>query len=565
MPVSRRELLTLALGAPLAAACTSSGCTRSSSARVPDGELFDFGRPRGHDLVRDGKAPLLGADVPVRRAGVAVVGGGVAGLAAAWRLRRAGVDDVLVLELDDTLGGTSQSGRSAVTAFPWGAHYVVAPFSDNRVFTTLLDELGAFEGRDARGHPVVREELGCREPEERHFYRGAFHDGLYPLAGESPEEGAQLRQFQKDITELAAGRGSDGRRAFTLPAAACSQDERFTALDGQSFAAWLDARGYTSWRLRWLCDYACRDDYGLALEDTSAWAGLFYFCSRRRPSDDGGRAGGDDGGGGVAGPGGSVDRPVLTWPEGNGRIVAHLAAGLGERALRGAVVVDIDPGAAPVALTVTGPAGPLRVLADDVVVAAPRFVAARLLRPWRATPPGWLGAFTTSAWAVVNLHLDGRPRSPGFPFAWDTVFTESRSLGYVTATHQSGRDHGPTVLTWYRPLVEGAPAEARQRLLDVDRAGWAEAALSELELGHRDIRDRVTRVDVGRFGHAMVRPVPGLRSGGALDDAQAAVGRVSFAHTDLSGLPLCEEALFHGVRAAEEVLARRGEKTESLL
>ena len=48
----------------------------------------------------------------------------------------------------------------------------------------------------------------------------------------------------------------------------------------------LRQNGLMSERLRWYCDYACRDDYGLKLEHTSAWAGLFYFCSRVRESGD---------------------------------------------------------------------------------------------------------------------------------------------------------------------------------------------------------------------------------------------------------------------------------------
>jgi len=36
------------------------------------------------------------------------------------------------------------------------------------------------------------------------------------------------------------------------------------------------------------------------------------------------------------------------------------------------------------------------------------------------------------------------------------------------------------------------------------------------------------------------------------------LGAVHFAGTDLSGVALLEEAFFHGVRAAEEILAVRG-------
>jgi len=35
------------------------------------------------------------------------------------------------------------------------------------------------------------------------------------------------------------------------------------------------------------------------------------------------------------------------------------------------------------------------------------------------------------------------------------------------------------------------------------------------------------------------------------------VSWIHFAHTDLSGVPLFEEAFYHGIRAAEEVLSLR--------
>ncbi len=67
----------------------------------------------------------------------------------------------------------------------------------------------------------------------------------------------------------------------------------------------MNQRGFNSPRLRWWVDYACRDDYGMTLDQTSAWAGLFYFCSR------------------VAKP--KIEsQPLITWPEGNGRLVNHL-------------------------------------------------------------------------------------------------------------------------------------------------------------------------------------------------------------------------------------------------
>jgi hypothetical protein len=53
----------------------------------------------------------------------------------------------------------------------------------------------------------------------------------------------------------------------------------------------------------------------------------------------------------------------------------------------------------------------------------------------------------------------------------------------------------------------------------------------------------------------MVRPRPGATWSAARRDAALPRGRVHFAHTDLSGIALFEEALDHGVRAARETLA----------
>jgi hypothetical protein len=67
-----------------------------------------------------------------------------------------------------------------------------------------------------------------------------------------------------------------------------------------------------------------------------------------------------------------------------------------------------------------------------------------------------------------------------------------------------------------------------------------------------------------RWGHAMIRPRPDFIHGGARAAAQRPFRSVHFAHTDLSGLALFEEAFDHGLRAAEEVLAARGMNVRSV-
>ena len=88
------------------------------------------------------------------------------------------------------------------------------------------------------------------------------------------------------------------------------------------------------------------------------------------------------------------------------------------------------------------------------------------------------------------------------------------------------------------------------------------SALSDLERAHPNLRSLVQRVDVMRWGHAMIRPRPGFFWGPERRAAAQPRDGIHFAHADLSGLPLFEEAFYHGTRAAEAVLRERQEREE---
>ncbi|HYI13426.1 MAG TPA: FAD-dependent oxidoreductase [Thermoanaerobaculia bacterium] len=509
LDLTRRELLTTFLGVPIAAAA----CRRRAP-RLPPGDLVGASHELGHRLRPNGPPPR-----PSRWEShdVVIAGGGIAGLAAAWRLGAAGVRDVVLFDLEPVLGGTSRSSAT----YPWGAHYIVAPSPENRVLTRLLGEMGVLE------EGAVAEQFLCRDPAERLHYRGRWYEGLYLYAGATAEDLRQLRAFEAEMARWAAWRDGRGLAAFAIPMALASDDAEVTALDAMSMGEWLDSRGFISPRLRWLVEYGCRDDYGTLLGDTSAWAAIFYYASREQ-------------------------RPVVTWPEGNGRIVSHLASSA--RARTGWLVADIAPtenGADVIALRGDEAVG---IHARRVIFAGPQFVAARVLAPWRDNPPPHIREFTYGSWLVANLSLRDRPVSHGFPLAWDNVIYDSPSLGYVVSTHQRGIEHGPTVLTYYYPLCDTNVRTARERLLSAGRDQWAEIALADLSRAHQDIRSLTGRIDIMRWGHAMIRPTPRFVWSPARREAAKPYRSVHFANTDLSAVALCEEALDHGVRAAEEVL-----------
>ncbi|MFP5246117.1 MAG: flavin monoamine oxidase family protein [Thermoanaerobaculia bacterium] len=504
MHFSRRDLLAAFLGAPFAAlAC------RERVPALPPGELAGASHDVGHRL-RHGPVPQ-----PSRWESheVVIVGSGIAGLAAAWRLARRGVKDVVLFELEPAIGGTSRG----TSAFPWGAHYVIAPSEANTVMRELLTEMGVLEQN------APAEQFLVRDPEERVFYRGRWYEGLYLHAGASHEDYRQLRAFESEIARWAAWRDGKGRRAFDIPRSLGSDDAEVTALDRISIKEWLDQRGLHSPRLRWFVEYACRDDYGTLLDTTSAWAAIFYFASREQ-------------------------RPVITWPEGNGRIVAHLARSAPPRT--NWLVMNITSTGDVIAVQGGEAVG---IHAKHVIFAGPQFVA-RYVIPTREVAH----EFTYGSWMVANLTLRDRPQLHGFPLAWDNVLYESPSLGYVVATHQQGIEHGPTVFTYYYPLTHADPRRERERLLSAGRDEWAEVALADLQRAHPEIRSLAERIDIMRWGHAMIRPTPGFLWSAARHNAAQPHGVIHFANTDLSGMALFEEALDHGVRAADEVIARRG-------
>ncbi len=531
MKLTRREILTAFLGLPFALAACKSNATDD----FPDGEIVGANVDVGH-ILRENRQP----EVPANNwetVKVCIIGGGAAGLSAAWKFQKESFDNFVLLELENKIGGTAQSGANDFIGYPWGAHYLPVPFQENIELISLLDEMNLTEGTNQSGEILIKEQFLCREPEERVFYKGRWYEGLYLNAGAGDADKLQLAAFQKEIDFWTNWRDAQGRRAFTLPVANCSDDAEVTRLDKITFAEWLRQKGFDSPRLLWFCDYACRDDYGLRVEQTSAWAGLFYFCSRVRKS-------------------GEESQAFITFPEGNGRFVNFLYDKIKGKTRLKTIALEIisnERGVDVVYLNTE--TNEIRGLhCEKVVFAAPIFTSKYLIGDFKQKTPDFVKEFEHNAWFVANLFLKDRPKNQfakDFPLAWDNVLYESPSLGYVNATHQKGIDYGKTVLTYYFPMC--AP-DGRAKLFGLNWREIADVVLSDLSTAHKDIRELTTRIDVMRWGHAMISPRPNFLWNGARAQAQKPFRDIHFAHSDLSGIALFEEAFFHGVRAASEIL-----------
>jgi len=502
------------LQAGAAAYLTSCG----EKPRSITGSIVGANQSAGHWL-RDLKAPPQ----PSRTLNTEVIiaGAGMSGLIAAWRLQQAGVQKITLLDLEVEVGGNARSGSNAISAYPWGAHYVPAPGPDAVEVRQVFEELGVITGHDAAGRPLYDETTLCGDPQERLFIRGVWQEGLAPNLGVTSDERAEMERFSAFVAQLRQTKGNDGKRIFTLPLDQSSRDPEWCALDAMTMEEWMNREGYRGKPLRWYVDYSCRDDYGAGIAQVSAWAGLHYFASRD-------------------------EAELLTWPAGNGWLVQELMKRLTSVTFQKAVVFRMDnteSGAhAEAFIPETGEC--VRYEAKAAVCALPRFVAQRLIGGMEPMP-----SLQYSPWVVANLTWHGPMTS-----TWDSVFYEGPSLGYVSATHQSLRLSQPdTVLTWYQPLDHLPPPQARQEALNKPWTTWRDEILADMRRAHPDAADHISQIDVMLWGHGMIRPMPGFIWSAAREQMASPRGRIAFAHTDMSGISLFEEACARGTTAASQV------------
>ncbi|WP_206860317.1 NAD(P)/FAD-dependent oxidoreductase [Lysobacter changpingensis] len=539
---------TFLVGAGLAgAAAVGTARLRGEDRVVP--EIHFPGMREGHAL-RDSPGAFAASHGGLR-SGVAILGSGVAGMACAWALARAGRRDFVLLQGPE-YGGNAASddlGHAGddVLACPLGAHYLPLPSSESAHVRTLLADVGLLQPGGRDDAPRYDEAALSHAPHERLLRDGRWEDDLLPVHGIDADERVQRQRFFATVDDLRVRRGRDGRRLFAIPATLSSTDAEWRALDRETFARWLDRHGYTAPGLRWYLDHCCRDDYGAGTAAVSAWAGLHYFASR-----DGHAAN-------------ASDDTVLTWPGGLSELIARMRAAITRRVghqrwLRAGFAARVHDRANDVDVTCLrrdhGELVPFTIHADRVVCAMPLHVLARVWPGLRDR--GYDAAVHASphaAWLVSNFLVQGWPTErPGAPLAWDNVVHRGRGLGYVVSTHQLLRV-APTarsVFTAYQALDRKTPSQARAWLLRATAGELRDQAACDLVPAYGDeLWQRTRRLSITVRGHAMAIPAPGFLHNAGLAALRELDGPVRVAHSDLSGYSIFEEAAWWGVRAGE--------------
>ena len=490
----------------------------------------------GHHL-RGGAMP---EPSEVRHVKHVVVGGGISGLSAARWLKSNSEDPFLLLELERETGGNAISGTNEVSAYPWGAHYLPIPNLSFKELEDFLSEAGIITGYDQQKLPVYNEDYLCFDPEERLHIYGHWQLGLVPEVGVPKSERKEIASFLSMMETFKNAKGEDGLYAFDIPLDKSSKDEQFQKLDQINMEKFLQLHQFTSPHLCWYVEYCCRDDYGTNLRNTSAWAGIHYFAARRATASN------------------ADPHTVLTWPEGNAFLAQKLKYNFEENIQRACLVhsVKISGNKVEIDYLHTESNFVNRIIADKCILSTPQFVNKRIVKDAGVRSEEMYNKFTYAPWFIANLTVKDLKETKGAPLCWDNVFYNSKSLGYINATQQHQKVYqGKKAFTYYYPLTDKDPVEERKIALLKKHEDWMETVTADLEHAHPGISKNIENADVWVWGHGMIRPTTGFISSVERKEAAKPLGnKIFFAHSDLSGISIFEEAFYQGIRAARELL-----------
>jgi len=512
---------------------------QSCNHRNIHGTLIGASAATGH-LLRD---KTFATPSVVEDKEVVIVGGGISGLSAARYLYQSNVRDFVLMELEQQVGGNASSGSNEVSAYPWGAHYIPTPNNNLKEYLTFLESCGVITGYD-KSLPVYNDYYICFDPEERLYINGSWQEGLVPQLGVSDQDKQQLKDFFRQMETFRHAKGKDGKDAFAIPVDTSSVDDNFTRLDSFTMKQWMDEQGYTGEYIRWYLNYCCRDDFGTPYDKISAWMGIHYFAGRK-------------------GVGANVNyHDVITWPQGNGWLAEQLKKDYHPLIKTQHMVVSVKPVEDAVLVTYldvqTNALHAIR--AKHCVLAVPQFVAARLLQDAERIQLVH-GHLQYVPWLVANLKVNELTERSGMPACWDNVIYRSASLGYVEATHQLVKQESKQRnLTYYLPLTALDPVAQRKEAIKKTYSEWVDLMMDDLKLVHPDIAEKTEQLDIMLWGHAMIQPLPGLAFGQIRKQLSAPVNnRIHFAHTDIAGISIFEEAFYQGLNAAKAIIADRNQ------
>lgn len=463
-----------------------------------------------------------------------IIGGGITGLSASRQLSKKGIKDFLLIELENNLGGNASNGENVYSKFPLAAHYLPLPNVRDKELLQFLEESKII--LDYKENlPVFDEEQLCSDPNERLFIKNDWQKNLIPKLGISDKTDLQIELFLDKMNDFRLKKGDDNKYFFDIPLSFSSKDSRLDILDSITMKEWLVENNFDAEELLEYANYCCRDDFGLGIEYVSAWAGIYYFASRKHDHK-------------------MYDDTVLTWPEGNGRLTYHLKKYAEEKILNNHLVFDIQINSNNASAFVFDEKSnkSIEVKAQKIIVATPQYINKYLFKSRKEI----YDKFNYAPWFTATLVVSELEDNGSFPLCWDNVIYKGKGLGYVYNQHQNLEQIiDKKVITYYYSFSSNDCKKERKFLLKQTDEYFKNLVLSDLKIAHPDIEQHIESIEIHRMGHGMISPIPGFLKGEEIRKASEPIDKkIYFAHSDLSGISIFEEAFHQGINVVNQIL-----------
>jgi len=494
MAPSRRGFIKFVVAGSVAAGCSIDEVLLPASETKPalvHGEHFEV----CHQL-RDGHA--FERPDATRKADIVIVGGGVAGLSAAYFLRG---KDWLLLEKEDHFGGNAF--QEVYAGQPYGTGSAYAYRGDEG------DQLAA--------------EMGLKLPlvdmPDPTIVNGTF-------VADTWKAGLDHLPYPKNVV--------DSFKKFRDDAMKIAVRERMVELDALPFSNFT--AGYAPEVQRWWDGFGL-SNWAAATDDSSAFVGLADVQDLIK--------------------GGDAKRAIL--PGGLGcithKLVEVLQPKYGDRMLDDATVVAVVPDKDSVRVTHLRSQQLTTVAAKVVLMCTPKHITSRIVLGLPSAQKAAMRRVRYAPYPVVNVIFD----KPVYNRAFDTwcpgnTFTDFIVADWTVRGHP-GYKQKNNILSFYTPL---RPIQ-RSTLLDEERCkALAASVLADFQDLLPEFNVDPVEVRIFRRGHPMYMAGPGQYTNNRIAAAQP-MDRIFFGNSDSGGPEsLTSEAVrlsYVGAEWAELVLA----------
>jgi len=453
MSQSRREFIkfvvtgSVAAGCPVDAALLSAPDSNFSASTPPTAPLVDGEHFEICHQIRDGHHFDLPA--ATTKLGIAIVGGGIAGLSAAYFLRG---EDWLLLEKEAHFGGNAYQEEFDGQPFATGAAYAYRGDEGDQLASEIGLKLPLINMPD----PTLVNKT---------YVPDTWKTGISQLP--YPKEVvASFQKFRNDVLKMDVS-----RRMAELDAQPFSN---FTSAYAAEVQQWWDIFGPSNW--------------GATTHDTSAYVGLYNANDLFT--------------------GGDAKRAIL--PGGLGCITHQLVEVLQprykDRMLGDATVVAVVPEKDAVSVTYLREGKLTTVSAKAVLICTPKQITSRIIQN---LPTGQKAAMQHTRYApypVVNLIFD----KPVYNRGYDNWCPGNSFTDFIVADwtirNNPGYRQKNNILTFYTPLREAQ----RFTLLDENNCKTLAArVLTDFQKVLPEFDVDPVEVRIYRRGHPMFMAVPG--------------------------------------------------------